>query len=145
MSVGGRAMFSHILSTSCSLSGGLMDQCGFQNGGCCTCSQSFVELYISRHILGPCKIIVSASLSINIIERKCYSYSPVAYPICRSVCVSVCPESVLWLNGWLDPDAMWGGEWGWSKDGCVRWGPRAPKGRGGFGGLSSPLVWMAYF
>jgi len=33
------------------------------------------------------------------------------------VCLSVCPESVLWQNGWLDSDAIWGGEWGRSRDG----------------------------
>ena len=37
-----------------------------------------------------------------------------------SVCLSVGPESVLWQNGRLDPDAVWGGEWGRSTDGCIR-------------------------
>jgi len=31
----------------------------------------------------------------------------------RSVCLSVCPESVLWKNGLLDPDSIWDGELGW--------------------------------
>jgi len=26
-------------------------------------------------------------------------------------------------------DAVWDGEWGRSKDGCIRWGPHAPSGR----------------
>jgi len=26
------------------------------------------------------------------------------------VCLSVCPESVLWQNGWMDPDTIWHGE-----------------------------------
>ena len=39
-----------------------------------------------------------------------------------SVCLCVCPQSVLWQNGRLDPDAVWGGEWGRSRDGCIRWG-----------------------
>ena len=41
-----------------------------------------------------------------------------------SVCVSVCPESVWWQNGWMDPDAIWSGEWGGCRHWCIRWGPR---------------------
>jgi len=41
-----------------------------------------------------------------------------------SVCVCVCPKSVLWQNCRLDPDAVWGGEWGRSRDGCIRSGWR---------------------
>jgi len=22
----------------------------------------------------------------------------------------------------MEPNAVWGGEWGWSRDGCIRWG-----------------------
>jgi len=29
--------------------------------------------------------------------------------------LSVCLESVLWQNGWFDPDAVWDGEWGRSS------------------------------
>jgi len=36
-----------------------------------------------------------------------------------SVCLCVCLESVLWQNGRLDPDAVWGGEWGRSRDGVL--------------------------
>jgi len=32
---------------------------------------------------------------------------------------SVCPESVLWQNGPLDPDAVWGGEWDQSRIGVL--------------------------
>jgi len=39
-----------------------------------------------------------------------------------SVCLSVCLESVLWQNGRLYLDAVWGGEWGRSRDGCIRYG-----------------------
>jgi len=39
--------------------------------------------------------------------------------VCRSVGRSVCPESVLWQNGRLDPDAVWDGECGRSRDGCI--------------------------
>ena len=45
--------------------------------------------------LSMCVHVVSASLSISIIEHKCCWNKVVAYPICRSVC----PESVLWQNG----------------------------------------------
>jgi len=51
-----------------------------------------------------------------------------------SVCVSVWPESVLWQNGWLDPDTVWDGEWGRSRDGCIRWGWWSSKGKGQFCG-----------
>jgi len=60
--------------------------------------------------------------------------------VCLSVCVclsvgrSVGPESVLWQNGWVDPGAVWSGEWGWSKNGCIWWGWLSPKGRGSFSG-----------
>jgi len=36
-----------------------------------------------------------------------------------SVCLSVGPEIVLWQNGRLDPDAIWGGEWGRSRTGVL--------------------------
>jgi len=61
-------------------------------------------------------LVFSVSLSISIASgalmvRACY------------ICLSVgCPESVLWQNGQLDPDVVWGGEWGRSRDGCIRWG-----------------------
>jgi len=47
----------------------------------------------------------------------------------QCVGLSVCPECVSWQNGWLDPDAVWGGEWGRSRDGCIRWGWRSSRGR----------------
>ena len=37
-----------------------------------------------------------------------------------SVCRSVGPENVLWQNGGLDPDAVWGGEWSLGWYGCIR-------------------------
>ena len=48
--------------------------------------------------------------------------------MCRSASLSVCPEGELWKNGLLDLDAVWGGEWDRSMDGCIRWGPRVPIG-----------------
>ena len=43
------------------------------------------------------------------------------------VCLTVC-LSVQWVNcGKLDLDAIWGGEWGWLRNG-------SSKGRGSFGG-----------
>jgi len=70
-------------------------------------------------------IFLAASLSINAIERK-----RVFLQTCRlsnlSVYLSVGrfvgPVGELWKNGWLDLDAVWGGEWGRSRDGCIRWG-----------------------
>jgi len=43
-------------------------------------------------------------------------------------------KSVLWQNGWLDPDAVWGDERGRSRDGCVRWCSDRRRGRGSFEG-----------
>jgi len=34
----------------------------------------------------------------------------------------------------MDPDAIWGREWGQSKDGFIRWGWLSSKGKGQFGG-----------
>jgi len=64
----------------------------------------------------------SASLSINTIERKRYSSIDLLPrpPVGLCVCLFVCPESVLWQNGCLNPDAIWGGDWGRSRDGSTR-------------------------
>jgi len=58
-----------------------------------------------------------------------------------SVCLSVCPQSVLWQNGWLDPSAVSGGEWGRSRDGCIRCRWWSSKVKGSFGvNLGRPIV-----
>ena len=48
---------------------------------------------------------IFSRVAIRSIERK-----RVLLQVCRlshlSVCLSVCPESVLWQNGLLDPDAV---------------------------------------
>ena len=86
-------------------------------------------------------IIISASLTINVIERKRSSYWLVAYPLCRSVG----PESVLWQHGWLDLDAVLGGEWGRPRDVCIRWGDDRRRGRGSVGvSLGCPIVATGY-
>ena len=38
---------------------------------------------------------------------------------CRLAHLSVCLEGVLWHNGSLDLDAIWGGEWVWLRYGWV--------------------------
>ena len=38
-----------------------------------------------------------------------------------------------WQHGWLDPDAIWGGEWGRARYGCVRFWWRSSKGKGSLG------------
>ena len=48
---------------------------------------------------------------------------------CVDMSVSVSPESVLWQDGWMDPDAVWGGQWGRLRDWCYWWGPHASRGR----------------
>jgi len=61
--------------------------------------------------------------------------------VSRSVGRSVCPESVLWQNGCLDPDAVWDGEWGRSRDGCIRWGWLSSKRKGQiWGEFGAPTV-----
>ena len=41
----------------------------------------------------------------------------------------------------MDPDAVWGGEWGRSRDGCIRWGGDGQRGRSGFGvNLGCPIA-----
>jgi len=64
---------------------------------------------------------------------------------CSTTLQSVGPESVLWQDGWLDLDAIWRNEWDWSRDGCIRWGPCAPRARSSFEGFSHPLVSMSDF
>jgi len=80
--------------------------------------------------------VVSASLSINIVSVSAYltdllPRSSVVLCVYRSVGL----ESVLWQNGWLDPDAVWDGEWGWGM-GVLDRGPDSPVG---------PLVSVTYF
>jgi len=33
----------------------------------------------------------------------------------------------------------WSGEWGWSRDGCIRWESTCPKGKRRFGGFFVPI------
>jgi len=66
---------------------------------------------------------------INIFKRK-----QMLVQACRlSIDRTVCPVGEWWKNGWLDLDAVWGGEWGWSRDGCIRW--RLPSSKGQFWGV----------
>ena len=53
--------------------------------------------------------------------------------VSQSVCLLVCSESVLWQNGWVDLDVVWGGKWGRSRDWCIRLGLLSSKGKGSFG------------
>ena len=59
---------------------------------CCFHNQTFVYAHSNMYYY-------SASLPINAIECKRYWNRTFAYPTCRSVCQSVCPESVQWQNG----------------------------------------------
>jgi len=67
------------------------------------------------------------------------------------LCVCVClPESVLWQNGPLDPDAVSDGEWSRSRDGCIRWGGDRRREETVFGvNLGRPIVtngtWLRRF
>jgi len=50
----------------------------------------------------------------------------------------LCHLSVLtceqWRHGWMDPDAVWGGEWSRARKGCIRFWWWSSKGKGQFGG-----------
>jgi len=75
-------------------------------------------------------LIVSDAL----IKRKRSWNRAVAYPICWSVRLSVCPESVLWQNtwldnAWLDPDAVWDGGGVGREIGVLDWGGDRRRGR----------------
>jgi len=80
--------------------------------------------------LGPISFLARRSLSI---ERKRYWCRPFAYPICRTVCVSGKYTAAKRLIG---PRWRLGyGEWGRSRDGCIRRESTYPKGKGGFVGF----------
>jgi len=65
---------------------------------------------------------------------KLLSILSVSWSFCSSVCVSVCPKSVLWQNGWLDLES--GCRLGWwvglVEGGCIRWRSTCPKEKGWF-------------
>jgi len=42
--------------------------------------------------------------------------------MCVSVCLSVRKVYCEKMTEWLDPDVVQGGEWGRSRDSCIRWG-----------------------
>ena len=68
--------------------------------------------------------LICASLSISIVRGALLLWN---------IHLSVGPQSVLWQNGCLDLDVICGGEWGWSRDRCIRLGWLSLKGRGSFG------------
>jgi len=85
-------------------------------------------------------LLIATSLFINTIEHK-----QVFLQTCRlsrlSVSRSVGLVGELWKNGCLDLDAIWGGEWGRSRDWCIRWGEDRRRGRGSFvGKCGHPIV-----
>jgi len=85
---------------------------------------------------------VCVCVTINITLCKHSWNRSVAYPIWQFVSLSLCPESVLCQNGWLDQAAISGGERGQSRDGCIKWEWWSSK-RGTFGsefGASHPIV-----
>jgi len=59
----------------------------------------------------------SASLTISIASKALMvrACRLAHLSVCLSVCLFVCPESVLWQNGPFDPDVVWDGEWGRSR------------------------------
>ena len=84
-------------------------------------------------------LIISSLLSINIVSVSangvecCLSY--LSDCVCVCVCRSVCPKNVLY------PDAVWDGEWGRSRDRCIRWSGDRQRGKGVLGvNLRRPTV-----
>jgi len=77
-----------------------------------------------------CVTLYQASVS-GLCDRTCWSVCA-----CRSV------HSVLWQNGWVDRDAIWDGEWGQSRDGCIKLGVVIVEGEGAVLGLNleHPIV-----
>jgi len=77
-------------------------------------------------------LLLATSLSINITERK-----QVLVQACHlahlSVSLPVCPEGVPWQNGWLDLDAIWGGEWVGRGMGVLDGDPHLIRRRRGIG------------
>ena len=78
-------------------------------------------------------IIISVSLSINIVEHEHSWFTLVAYTISWSVCYCVCLKSVLWQNVSVDLDAVWGGECGQRGMGILDGGGDRLRGKGSFG------------
>jgi len=75
------------------------------------------EKEVGSIIYDQIRAIQSAALCLGVVilahcslstqrERKRSRYTNDAYPVCRSVCLSVGLESVLWQNGCLDLDAI---------------------------------------
>jgi len=72
-------------------------------------------------------------LSINMASERAHGIVLTSIPsVGLCVGLSVCPESVLWLNSQVDPDVVLGGEWGQWRDECIRGGPHAPRGKRDF-------------
>jgi len=69
--------------------------------------------------------LLSISIGVDLLPRP---------SVGLSVCLSVCAESVLWQNGRLYPDAVWGDERGWSRDERIRRGWSSSKRKGQFWG-----------
>jgi len=90
-------------------------------------------------------VIISVLLSINIIEREHSWYTIVAYPICRSVCLSVGQESILWhVTDWIR--MPFGVVSGVGQGIGILDGVHLPWGEGeALGFFLFPLVWIAYF
>jgi len=82
-----------------------------------TCLISHTNVYI---VMALISLLLLPRDALQCKARSCYRLS--------SVCLSA---PLLWAhaaakggtfhqNGWLDPDAVWDGEWDWSRGGCTR-------------------------
>jgi len=97
-------------------------------------------------VLSSCLLttVVTVSLSVNITECKHSSCWPVAYPICRSACLSV---QKMYCGKTADSSQMpFGVVSGVGRGmGVLDGDPRAPRRRRGFGFFLFALVWTVYF
>ena len=87
----------------------------------------------STYLLGLSRLLLSrlACLSGDLYDLQLFSsfisaiasgaltLGPTEHSPGPSVCLSVWLQSVLWQNGQLDPDAIWGGEWGHPRHSCI--------------------------
>jgi len=69
---------------------------------------------VTARLIIVCLILARCCLSVSAHVTDLSPSSSVS--VC--VCVCICPESVLWQNGRMDPNAVWHGEWGRSKFIC---------------------------
>jgi len=70
-------------------------QAGWRSMKARAVKRRYTATVLSPHVPLLADSIISASLIINIRERKRSWNRPISYPVCRSVCLYVCPECIV--------------------------------------------------